>query len=50
MQNIEEPALATYMRTRPLLLPYVDDALTAVQKDEIDDFYEHLNRWSCSLR
>ena len=49
MQNIEEQALATYTRTRPLLLPYVDDALTAVHKDEIDDFYEHLNRWSCSL-
>ena len=50
MQNIEEQALATYTRTRPLLLPYVDDTLTAVHKDEIDDFYEHLNRWSCSLR
>ena len=50
MQNIEEQALATYTRTRPLLLPYVDDTLTAVHKDEIDDFHEHLNRWSCSLR
>ena len=50
MQNIEEQALATYTRTRPLLLPYVDDTLTAVHKDEIDDFYERFNRWSCSLR
>ena len=49
MQNIEEQALATYTRTRPLLLPYVDDTLTAVHKDEIDDFHERLNRWSCSL-
>ena len=50
MQNIEEQALATYTRTRPLLLRYADDTLTAVHKDEIDDFHEHLNRWSCSLR
>ena len=49
MQNIEEQALATYTRTRPLLLPSVDDTLTAVHKDEIDDFHERLNRWSCSL-
>ena len=31
------------------MLPYVDDTLTAVHKDEIDDFHERLNRWSCSL-
>ena len=49
MQNIEEQALATNRRTRPLLLRYVDDTLTAVRKDEIDDIHEHLNRWSCSL-
>ena len=41
MQNIEEQALATYTRTRPFLLRYVDDTL--------DDFHEHLNNWSCSL-
>ena len=49
MQNIEKQALATNRRTRPLLLHYVDDTLTAVRKDEIDDIHEHLNRWSCSL-
>ena len=43
MQNIEEQALATYKRTLPLWLRYVDDTFTAVHKDEIDDFYEHLN-------
>ena len=42
MQNIEEQALATYMRTVPLWLHYVDDTFTAVQKDGIDDFHEHL--------
>ena len=31
------------------MLHYVDDTLTAVRKDEIDDIHEHLNRWSCSL-
>ena len=44
MQNIEEQALATYKRTIPLWLRYVDDRFTAVHKDEIDDFHEHLNR------
>ena len=43
MQNIEELALATYKRTLPLWLRYVDDTFTAVHKDEIDDFHEHLN-------
>ena len=44
MQNIEEQALATYARTILLWLPYIDDAFTALQKDEIDDFYENLYR------
>ena len=46
MQNIKEQALATNTQTMPLLLRYADDTLTAVHKDEIDDFHEHLNRWS----
>ena len=44
MQNIEEQALATYARTILLWLPYIDDAFTALQKDEIDDFHENLYR------
>ena len=44
MQNIEEQAQATYTRTVPLWLRYVDDTFTAVHKDGIDDFHEHLNR------
>ena len=44
IQNIEEQALATYTRTIPLWLRYVDDTFTAVHKDGIDDFHEHLNR------
>ena len=44
MQNIEEQALATYTRTTPLWLRYVDDTFNAVHKDGIDDLHEHLNR------
>ena len=39
----KEQALATYTRTIPLWLRYVDDTFTAVLKDGIDDFREHLN-------
>ena len=44
MQNIEKQAVATYEQTLTLWLRYVDDTFTAVQKDEIDDFHEHLNK------
>ena len=37
-------ALSTYTKTLPLWLRYVDDTFTAVHKDEIDTFHEHLNR------
>ena len=50
MQNIEEQALATYKRTIPLWLRYVDDTFTAVHKDEIDDFHEHLNRQNAHIQ
>ena len=39
-QNIEEQALASYKRTIPLWLRYVDDTFTTLHKDEIDDFHE----------
>ena len=44
MENIEEHALATYMRTLPLWLRYIDDTFPTVHKEEIDDFHKHLNR------
>ena len=50
MQNIEERALATYKRTLPLWLRYVDDTFTAVHKDEIDDFHEHLNGQNADIQ
>ena len=43
MQHVEERALATCRQTMPLWLRYVDDTFTAVHKDEIDDFHDHLN-------
>ena len=49
MQNIEEQALAIYDRTVPLWLRYVDDTFTAVHKDGIDDFHEHLNRQNADI-
>ena len=50
MQNIEEQALATYTRTVPLWLHYVDDTFTAVHKDGIDDFHQHLNRQNADIQ
>ena len=50
MQNIEERALATYKQTVPLWLRYVDDTFTAVHKDEIDIFHEHLNRQNADIQ
>ena len=50
MQNIQEQALAIYTRTIPLLLRYVDDTFTAVHKDGMDDFHEHLKRQNADLQ
>ena len=50
MQNIEEQARPTYAWSIPLWLCYVDDTVTAVHKDEIDDFHEHLNRWKVDIK
>ena len=50
MQNIEERALATYKRTLTLWLRYVDDTFTAVHKEEIDDFHEHLNGQNADIQ
>ena len=50
MQNIEEQALATYTGTIPLWLSYVDDTFTAVHKEGIDDFQEHLDRQNADIQ
>ena len=49
MQSIEEQALANYTSI-PLWLRYVDDTFTAVHKDEIDDFHQHLNRQNADIQ
>ena len=48
MQNIEEKALATYSETLPLWPRYLDDEITAVHKNKIDEFHEHLNKQNTS--
>ena len=50
IQNIEEQVLATYTRTIPLWLRHVDDTFTAVYKDEIDHFHEHLNKQNADIQ
>ena len=42
MQNIEEQALATHSETLPLWLRLVDNTITAVHENKIDEFHEHL--------
>ena len=39
-----------YVWSIPLWLCYVDDTVTAVHKDEIDDFHEHLNRQKVDIK
>ena len=38
------------IQTVPLWLRYVDDTFTAVHKDGIDDFHEHLNRQNADVQ
>ena len=49
-QIIEEQALATNTETLPLWLRYVDDTITAVHKNKIDEFHEHLNKQNTSIQ
>ena len=50
MQNTGEQVLATYSETQPLRLRYVDDTITAVHKNKIDEFHEHLNKQNTSIQ
>ena len=50
MQNIEERTLTTCRQTIPLWLRYVDDTFTAVHKDEIDEFHDHLNEQNADIQ
>ena len=50
MQHVEERALATCRQTIPLWLRYVDDTFTAIHKDEIDAFHDHLNEQNADIQ
>ena len=50
MQHVEERALATCRQTTPLWLRYVDDTFTAIHKDEIDDFHDHVNKQNTNIQ
>ena len=50
MQNIKEQALATYSETFPFWLRYVDDKITAIHKNKINKFHEHLNKQNTSIQ
>ena len=50
LQSIKEQALATYKQTVPFWLRYVYDTFTAGHKNEIDTFYEHLNRQNADIQ
>ena len=50
MQHVKESALATCRQTIPLWLRYADDTFTAPQKDEIDDFHDHLNEHNAEIQ
>jgi len=50
MQNIDEQALATYSETLALWLRNVDDAITAVHENKIDEYREHSNKQNTSIQ
>ena len=49
-QHAEKRALAACRQTIPLWLRYVDDTFTAVHKDGIDDFHDHLNEQNADIQ
>ena len=48
--NANCTTLNSYRRTIPLWLCYIDDTFTAVHKDGIDDFHEHLNKQNADIQ
>ena len=50
MQHVEECVLATCWQMILLWLCYVDDTFTAVHKDKIDDFHNHLNEQNTNIQ
>ena len=50
MQSMEERALATYRQTLPFWFRYVDDTITALHHDDIDDFHNHINEQNIDIQ
>ena len=50
MQNIEEQALATYSETLPLWLRCIDDTITAVHENKIDNSTKNLNERNTNIQ
>ena len=50
MQHVEERALATCWQTIALWLCYIDNTFTAVHKDEIDAFHNHLKEQNADIQ
>ena len=48
--NNEKQALATYSETLPLWLRYVDDRITAVHQNKVDEFHEQLNKQNTRIQ
>ena len=50
MQHVEECTLATCRQTIPLWLRCVDDSFTAIHKDKIGAFHDHLNEQNADIQ
>ena len=50
MQAIEERALTTYQHALPFSFRYVDDTITALHEDEIDNFHTHINQQNIDIQ
>ena len=50
MQAIEERALTTYQHALPVWFCYVDDTITALHEDEIDNFHTHINQQNSDIQ
>ena len=50
MQNIEKKALATFRQQLPFWLRYVDDTITALPTDDINEFHDHLNKQNTHIQ
>ena len=50
MQAIEERALTTYQHALSFWFRYVDDMITALHEDEIDNFHTHINQQNSDIQ